>query len=104
MPCGESGCTSLMCSRKAFSSRGLLAKMGMNSSELAWDRGEKQAWWLRKVAQRSQASKVTPATQTASQVSPGSSEPPDRLGLPDWVDSQCRGLSATGLSAPVCGA
>lgn len=34
-PWGERGSTSIMCSRKAFSSRGLLAKIGMNSSELA---------------------------------------------------------------------
>lgn len=34
-PWGERGSTLIMCSRKAFNSRGLLAKIGMNSSELA---------------------------------------------------------------------
>lgn len=63
-----------------------------------------KALWLSKVAQCSQASKGIPATQTVGQVSPGSLEPLGRLGLPDWAGSQYRGLSATGLSAPVCGA
>lgn len=58
MPCGESGCTALMCSRKAFSSRGLLAKMGMNSSELAWGAGKGE-----EAMRGAGTQEVTPAVQ-----------------------------------------